>query len=188
MAKVISESMTNFNQHYPKIALIVTASAGGKESAMPAAWHTSICIDPPLYGVSLASSRFTYQLIAESKEFGLNFIPWEKANLAGCLGGVSGREINKFEKFNIEKEKPLKTGVPILKDAYAAYECQLVDDRLYGDHNWVVGKIVAVHFLEEAFDEKHLLDASKMKPLLYLGADFYATQDGDSTHYVKRGL
>ena len=105
MAKIVSESITNFNHHYPKIALIVTASARGKEGAMPAAWHSSICIKPPIYGVSLASSRFTYQLIAESKEFGLNFIPWEKANLAG-----------------------------------------------------------------------------------YLGADFYATQDGASTHYVKRGL
>jgi flavin reductase (DIM6/NTAB) family NADH-FMN oxidoreductase RutF len=188
MAKTSSELITKFNHHYPKIALIVTASAGGRESAMPAAWHSSISIDPPIYGVSLAPSRFTYQLIAESNEFGLNFIPWEKASLAACLGGTSGREINKFGKFRIEKEQPLKTSVPVLKDAYVAYECRLIDDRFYGDHNWVVGEIVTVHFLEEAFDENLVLNASRIKPLLYLGSDFYATQDASSTYYVKRGL
>jgi len=40
--------------------------------------------------------------------------------------------------------------VPVLKDAYAAYECKLVDSKPYGDHLWIVGEIVAVHFLEEA--------------------------------------
>jgi flavin reductase (DIM6/NTAB) family NADH-FMN oxidoreductase RutF len=188
MSKTVSENVGKFTQHYPKIAAIITASAHGKDNAMTCAWHSSISIKPPLYGVSLASQRFTYQLITESKEFGINFIPWERASLAGFLGGTSGWEMDKLEKFNIETEKPLKTRVPILKDAYAAYECQLVDNRPYGDHIWIVGKIVAVHFHKEAFTEKQVLDLNKIKPLLYLGSEFYVTLDENSTHFVKRGI
>ena len=188
MSRIVSENAGEFSQHYPKIAAIVTASAKGKDNAMTCAWHSSICIKPPLYGVSLAAERFTYKLITESKEFGINFIPWEKAAIAGFLGGTSGQETDKFEKFNIEKENPLKTGAPILKDAYAAYECQLVDNRPYGDHVWVVGKIVAVHFLEEAFTKEQVLDLDKIKPLLYLGSDFYVTLNENSTHFIKRGI
>ena len=50
---------------------------------------------------------------------------------------------------HVATEKPLKTAVPILGAAYAAYECKLVDDREYGDHRWLVGEVVAVHLLEE---------------------------------------
>ncbi len=188
MQRVVIENIGGFSQHYPKVAVIVTASAGGKDNAMTAAWHSSISANPPLYGVSISPKRFTYQLITESKEFGINFVPFEKASLAAQVGGASGQEIDKFERFNIEKEKPLKTGVPILKDAYAAYECKLVDNKAYGEHVWVVGEIVAVHFLKEVFTEEQTLDLNKIKPLLYLGFDFYATSDKDSVRFVKRGI
>jgi len=188
MAKIVTETVGKFSQHYPKVAVIVTASAGGKDDAMTAAWHSSISFRPPIYGVAITSKRFTYQLITESREFGINFIPLKKASIAAAVGGTSGQQVDKFERFNIKKEKPLKTTAPILKDAYAAYECKLLDSRSYGDHIWVVGEIVAVHFLEEAFAPDEILDLNKTKPLLYLGSDFYASMDEDSINSVKRGI
>lgn len=188
MPKIVTEKVGKFSQHYPKIAVIVTASARGKDNAMTAAWHSSISRNPPLYGVSISPKRFTYQLITESKEFGINFMPWQKASLAARVGGTSGQEMDKFERFAIEREKPLKTEVPILKDAYAAYECKLVDSKPYGDHIWVVGEIVALHFLEEAFTSEKILDLAEIKPVLYLGSEeFYATTDKDSLQLIKRG-
>jgi len=188
MPKIVTEKVGKFSQHYPKIAVIVTASARGKDNAMTAAWHSSISRNPPLYGVSISPKRFTYQLITESKEFGINFMPWQKASLAARVGGTSGQEMDKFERFAIEKEQPLRTEIPILKDAYAAYECKLVDSKPYGDHIWVVGEIVAVHFLEEAFTSEEILDLAEIKPVLYLGSEeFYATTDKDSLQLIKRG-
>jgi len=188
MSKVIMEDIGKFSQHYPKVAVIVTASAGGKDNAMTAVWHSSISLKPPLYGVAIAPKRLTYALILDSKEFGINFIPWENAAIVGLVGGTSGQEADKFERFNIEKEQPLRTKVPILKDAYAAYECRLVDNIVYGDHVWVVGEIVAVHLIKEAFTENEVLDLTQVKPLLYLGSDFYSTADKDSPHFIKRGV
>lgn len=187
MSRIVTEAIGKFGHHNPKVAAIVTASARGKDDAMTAAWHTSISLRPPLYGVAVTSRRFTYQLIMESREFAINFIPLEKAALAAAVGGTSGQHMDKFETFKIEKEKPLKTRAPILKDAYAAYECRVVDSRPYGDHIWVVGEIVAVHFLEEAFTPAEVLDLNKTKPLLYIGSDFYASTDKDSVSFVKRG-
>ena len=188
MPKIVTEDIGKFSHHYPKVAVIITASARGRDDAMTAAWHSSISLKPPLYGIAIASKRFTYQLITESLEFGINFIPSEKALLAAAIGGTSGQQMDKFERFNIRKENPLKTTVPILKDAYAAYECKLVDSKSYGDHIWIVGEIVAVHFLEEAFTPAEILDMDKIKPLLYLGSDFYASTDKNSVSFVKRGI
>lgn len=188
MPKLVTAAIGKFSQHYPKVAAIVTASARGRDAAMTAAWYSSISLKPPLYGIAIAPKRFTYQLITESREFGINFVPLEKASLAAAIGGTSGQQMNKFERFNIAKEKPVKTTAPILKDAYAAYECKLVDSRPYGDHLWIVGEIVAVHFLEEAFTPAEILDLDKIKPLLYLGSDFYASTDENSVSLVKRGI
>ena len=188
MSRIVTEDIGKFSQHYPKVAVIVTASARSRDDAMTAAWHSSISLRPPIYGVAVTSKRFTYQLITESREFGINFIPLEKASLAAAVGGTSGQQMDKFERFNIKREKPLKTTVPILKDAYAAYECKLVDSRPYGDHIWIVGEIVAVHVSKEAFTPTEALDLNKIKPLLYLGSDFYASIDKDSVNFVKRGV
>jgi flavin reductase (DIM6/NTAB) family NADH-FMN oxidoreductase RutF len=188
MPKIVTEDMGKFSQHYPKVAVIVTASARGRDDAMTAAWHSSISFRPPLYGVAITPKRFTYQLITESREFGINFIPSEKASLAAAIGGTSGQQMDKFERFNIKKEKSLKTTAPILKDAYAAYECKLVDSKSYGDHIWIVGEIVAVHFLEEAFTPAEVLNLDKIKSLLYLGSDFYASTDKNSVNLIKRGI
>jgi len=188
MPKIVTEDIGKFSHHYPKIAAIISASARGRADAMTAAWHSSISLKPPLYGIAITSKRFTYQLITESQEFGVNFIPIEKASLAAAIGGTSGQKMDKFQRFNIKKERPLKTTVPVLKDAYAAYECKLVDSKPYGDHLWIVGEIVAVHFLEEAFTPAKVLDMDKIKPLLYLGSDCYASMDKSSTKLIKRGI
>jgi len=188
MPKTVAGDIGKFGQHYPKVAVIVTASARGRDDAMTAAWHSSISLKPPLYGIAIASKRFTYQLITESREFGINFIPFEKASLAAAIGGTHGQQMDKFERFNIKKEKPLKTTAPILKDAYTAYECKLVNSTPYGDHIWIVGEIVAVHFLEEAFTPAEVLDLDKIKPLLYLGSDFYTSTDKSSVRLIKRGI
>jgi len=186
MPRVRTTSVGEFYQHYPRVAAILTVNAGGKKNAMAAAWHSAISFKPPLYGVSVAPKRYTYKLIVEAAEFGINFVPFEKAELIASVGGSGGGEIDKFRKFNIAEEEPLKTGVPILKDAYAAYECRLVDNKTYGDHAWMVGEIVAVHFTDDFFTAKGTLDLNKLNPALYLGAELYITAHSRSERLLDR--
>ncbi len=186
MAKVVSEDIGAYYQRFPAIATIVTAQAKGKQNAMAVAWHTSLSFSPPLYAVSLAPKRFTYQLIIDSGEFGVNFLPFEQAELVASVGGSGGGQMDKFSQFGIALEKPVKTQVPILKDAYAAYECRLVDDRLYGDHRLLVGEVVAVHWLQEAFTPEETLDLTKVSPTLYLGKERYVTASGEIIKYLDR--
>ncbi len=186
MAKTVTENIGEFYQHYPKVAAILTVQAGGLKNAMAVAWHSSISFKPPLYGVSIAPKRYTYQLLLESKEFAINFLPFERAALIASVGGSGGKEVDKFKKFSIEEEKPLKTSAPILRDAYATYECRMVDNREYGDHIWVVGEIVAVHFVSDVLTVRGTLDMNKISPALYLGAELYATVDATSVRFLDR--
>jgi len=186
MAKVISETIGELYQHCPRVATIVTAQAKGKENAMAVALHTLLSFNPPLYVISITPERFTYQLIVDSKEFGINFLPFEEAELVASVGGSKGQEVDKFQRFNIARDKSAKTTVPILKAAYAAYECKLFDDRGYGDHRLLVGEIVAVHLLKDALTPEAVLDLDKISPILYLGKEFYATASRDTMRRLDR--
>ena len=186
MTKVIIEDVGRFNHQYPKTAVIVTAQAKGKKNAMAVAWHTPISYKPPLYGISVFVKRFTYELIIESQELGINFLPLEAAELIAAVGGSGGRYVDKFQRFNIALDKPTKTEVPILEAAYAAYECKLVDDRDRGDHQLLVGEVVAVHLLKEAFTAEGVLDLNQVSPALFLGLDYYVSPDKNSLRHLDR--
>ena len=78
--------------------------------------------------------------------------------------------------------------MPVLKDAYAAFECELVDDRLYGDHKLLVGEIVAVHCSEETLMENGVLDIEKICPILYMGGEIYLGTDGCRVRTLDRSF
>ena len=42
MEKVISDSIGAFYQHYPRVAVVVTAHGGERDNAASIAWHTTI--------------------------------------------------------------------------------------------------------------------------------------------------
>lgn len=186
MGKVCIEGVGKFYQHYPALAAVVTARLGEKANAMAAAWHSSLSRKPPLYGVAISPKRFTHDLILEVGEFGVNFLPFERVEIIAAVGGSTGREVDKFEAFKIAEERPVLTSVPILQDAYAAYECKLVSHHTFGDHTWFVGEILRVHLLEEALTEEGVLDLVRVTPSLYLGADLYLSPRPESIRRLDR--
>jgi flavin reductase (DIM6/NTAB) family NADH-FMN oxidoreductase RutF len=186
MSKTVIAGAGNFYHHYPRIAAVVTTQFEGKKGIMAAAWHSPISHTPSIIGVSLSPRRYTYKLILKSKEFAINFLPIEKVDLVVGVGSVSGAEVDKFKKFGIETEKALKTSAPILKDAYAAYECRLIDSREYGDHIWLVGEIVATHFDKTFFNAAEAIDLKRASPILYMGADCYTIPSGADVRVIER--
>jgi flavin reductase (DIM6/NTAB) family NADH-FMN oxidoreductase RutF len=173
MHKTACEDIGKFYQHYPRTPVIVTASAGGRDNAMPAAWHTAVSKKPPLYCAVISAGHYTYKLVKESGEFGLNFLPATRSELVAALGGSKGSQTDKFADYCLKKDPSLKTCAPVLADAYAAFECKLVEDLDFYDHHMIMGEIVAVHYCREAFLEDGSLDLSRIAPALYMGSEKY---------------
>ncbi len=186
MKRLHSQGVGNFWQHYPAVVAVVTARDEGKANAMPATWHSSLSLKPPLFGVAIYPKWFTHDLILEAGEFGVNFLPFEEAQTIAALGGCSGRQVDKFERFDIGLVQPQQTNVPILEAAYAAFECTLVERHTYGDHSLFVGEIVSVHLHEGAFTEMGTVNLQKMAPTLYLGSDLYVSSPPETIRHLDR--
>jgi flavin reductase (DIM6/NTAB) family NADH-FMN oxidoreductase RutF len=94
MLKVHTEGASEFLQHYPKLATVVTVKAHERENALAVAWHCALSFEPPLYGVAISPKRFSYGLILEAQEFAINFLPIESVRLIASVGPAGARSIN----------------------------------------------------------------------------------------------
>lgn len=185
MVRKITEDASLLGRPYPRSPAVVTVHSRGRNNALAVGAYCHISDEPPLYGIAISPKRFSYELICESGEFGINFFPLEAAELILAVGDVSGRDVDKFARFNIAIDKPVKIMSPLLMDAYVAYECKVVDRMTIGDHEWFVGKILAIHYRDEFFADKMALDLEKIKPALYTKRNLFLTADRLSLRRVK---
>ncbi len=182
--KKISERFKKFQYFYPYTVAIVGAQSENLLNYMACAWHTALSFDPPLFGILISKKRFTHKVISEAREFTANFISAEKVKLSAQLGRRSGYEMDKVKEFQVRLSPAKLINSPVIEEAYASFECKVVDFRAYGDHDLFVGEVLAIHEEQKAFSEEGVLNPAQVRPLLYLGSDFYITINPDSLKHV----
>ncbi len=176
-----------FFGYYPGTVAVITSSYGGVRNVMAAGWHAALSAEPPLYGVALGRTRHTYDLVRASRSFAVHFLPFERADVIAGVGSTSGRDVDKFARFGLTAAPGVALDVPVLQDAYLAYECRVEAIHTTGDHDFVVGEVVALHHREDAFDERRLVDPERVRPTVFYGrGEFEALGAGErATH--RRG-
>lgn len=174
----------NFQYFYPYTVALIGAKSKEKTNFMSCAWHTALSFDPPLFGVLIAKKRLTHHVIVEAREFTVNFISKEQALLSAQYGRRSGYDLDKIGRFPIRLAPPLVIQSPVIDDAYVCFECGLEEIRPYGDHDFFVGRVLAIHEEEGCFNAEGVLDPERIHPLLYLGSDIYLSVDSRSLAHV----
>jgi flavin reductase (DIM6/NTAB) family NADH-FMN oxidoreductase RutF len=163
-----------FFGYYPGVVAVVTAAHAGRRNVMSAGWHAALSASPPLYGVAIAPERFTHELIVKSGAFAVHFLPFAEARAIAGAGSLSGHDgVDKFALLELATVPGALTDAPILQAAYLAYECRLQARHPTGDHDWVVGEVLAVHHLPEAFDERFLQHSVALPGAVYYGRATY---------------
>ncbi|TRZ39570.1 flavin reductase [Niallia circulans] len=168
---------------YPGMIAVITTQYEGKRNAMASGWHTYVGSSPGMYGVSVSKGKHTHTLIEKSGVFGVNFLPAKYSELIQALGTHSGNNMDKFKEFNISYEDGLKTNVPILTDAYYAYECKVESITPVADHDWIIGKVLQRYKDEELFLGNGLPDLDKLEIPLYIGRSNYRVLNGKAEEH-----
>jgi flavin reductase (DIM6/NTAB) family NADH-FMN oxidoreductase RutF len=182
--KSVRTQVQKFQYFYPYTVALVGAKAHNRVNFMSCAWHTALSFDPPLFGVMVSRKRFTHGIISEAREFTVNFISFERVKLSAQMGRRSGRDLDKTREFDLRLSPSKIIKSPIVEEAHVAFECRLAEVRAYGDHDLFVGEVLAVHEEPDCFNGEGILNPAKIRPLLYLGSDFYLTVDPDTLKHV----
>jgi flavin reductase (DIM6/NTAB) family NADH-FMN oxidoreductase RutF len=137
----------------------VTSRDGEDMNVMVLNWFTQVSFEPQHVAIGLQRTSYSHGLMEKGKVFGLNIFDKEGEEVIKQFSKSREKNPDKFKKANYS-EGPL-TGVPILNEAVAYLECEIVEFVDTGSgHDVVVAKVLGAGVRKEgkAKDTLTLLD------------------------------
>jgi flavin reductase (DIM6/NTAB) family NADH-FMN oxidoreductase RutF len=140
MQEAVFKSLTNG-------VYVVTVNANGESNGVTTPWVTQLSYEPPLVMVAISPVRKCHEMITNSGQFAVNVLGTNQVELASHFGFTTGREVNKFEGISTQQTPATN---PLLPDAFAYIDCELVETLAVGDHSLFIGQVVGAELLDPA--------------------------------------
>lgn len=140
--KTIDFSLAYNQVHKPaKVTLAVTQKLDGSFNLITLEWFMRTSIRPPMFAISIGNSRYSYYCLEKNPFFNLVFPTSEMSDLCKSAGSTTGAEVDKFELNQVEYIDGKLKGFPVLTQAKAVFECEVVSQVRSGDHTIYVGQV-----------------------------------------------
>ena len=130
---------------------VIGVAHGDVRNAFTAAWVTQVSFDPLLLALSINPRHSSYALLKQGRAFSVNVLKKSQLELAAHFGRPAGAD-----KLAAIEWTMGRTGSPLLRDALAWFECQVIHEFPSGDHMLVLGQVI----------DGKLLD-SEVEPMSY---------------------
>jgi flavin reductase (DIM6/NTAB) family NADH-FMN oxidoreductase RutF len=137
----------------------VGAAAGGRRDLFTAAWVIQCSFEPLLLTVSINPQNASYELLHAGGGFTVNVLKVGQLELARRLGTRSGRDEDKLAGL---EWKPGRSGAPILQQALAYFDCELMGRHQAGDHELVLGRVIGGEILDRGARPLTYADTGEM--------------------------
>jgi flavin reductase (DIM6/NTAB) family NADH-FMN oxidoreductase RutF len=169
--------------------LVSSIGADGRTNVMTASWVSIVSKTPPTIAVSLNQSRLTYAQIRETGNFVINQVPTSLAVAADYCGIRSGKDVDKLNTSGLTTAKAHKVDAPLIAECPLNLECRYLQEVELGEYRLVLGEIVEVHAVEDAFAVRTKGEVTHFDPLVYLGGirEYWSLGDHAADAY-KDGL
>lgn len=169
LTEAVKNTVFHYLLHPCSTSLVTCCDAEGQANIIAIAWIIPVSVRPPLVGMSIGPTRYSYGLIRATGEFVVNVAPYEIARQVLFCGRRSGRDVDKFAATGLTAGAAQKVHPPIIKECIAHLECRLVQDVETGDHRFVVAEVLAAYAQAGVLDDKGLYSLGQVHPLLHLG-------------------
>lgn len=126
----------------PGPIVLVSSTWNGRRNIMTMGWHTVMDFSPSLVGCIIDSGNHSFELIRRSGECVINVPTTALTDEVVGIGNTTGAETDKFAHFGLTADKAKEVGAPLIRECYAHFECQLVDDRLVRKYNFFIFEVV----------------------------------------------
>ena len=129
----------------PGPIVLVSSAWKGQTNVMTLGWHTVMEFQPSLVGCVISSANHSFRLIRDSRECVLNVPTVDLAKTVVRIGNSSGRDVDKFEKFQLTPRRGDRVAAPLIEECFANFECRLADAGMVRKYNFFVFEVVKAH-------------------------------------------
>ena len=163
------------NMIYPLPAVMVSVTDGeGNDNIITVAWTGTVCTNPAMAYISVRPSRYSYDMIRKTGEFVINLTTEELAFATDFCGVRSGRDVDKFRKLNLTKEKAQFVSAPMIGEAPVSIECRVREVKELGSHDMFLADVLAVHADEAYMDKNNRFCLNDAGLLVYSHGEYLA--------------
>ncbi len=126
----------------PGPVVMVTTEQRGRPNIMTMSWHVMMEFEPPLVGCVVSDLNYSFAALRATGECVLNIPTVELAAAAVGCGNVSGRRVDKFERFGLTPVPAARVEPPLIRECWASLECRAVDTRLVKKYGFFVLEVL----------------------------------------------
>ncbi len=160
---------------FPMPAGVISVGSGDNANLITLGYVGKVCMEPPIIAISMRKSRHSYKLIEGLGEFVLNYPSKDQLYIMDYCGNHSGKDIDKWEKLSLTKEKGAAVKVPLIKEFPWNMECKVVNRLELGSHVCYFGEVVAVHS-DSKYISNGKLDPLKLDTFIYTNGHYLGVE------------
>lgn len=162
---------------YPVPSVMVSCGDEKENNIITVAWTGTVNSEPPIVYVSVRKSRYSHHMIAEQGEFVINMVGADLVKEMDYCGVKSGRDVDKFEKCGLTREKADIVKAPLIAEAPVCLECKVIEVKEFPTHDMFFGEVVAVHIAEDYINEDGAYDFGAMGLVTLNHGKYYKLED-----------
>jgi flavin reductase (DIM6/NTAB) family NADH-FMN oxidoreductase RutF len=119
---------------------IMTVGSGNDLSGMTVTSVSSLSVEPATLIVSINRESSSWRLVQDHGTFGISILSADHVELAERFSGIGG--LKGMERFAGSEWISLASGVPLLSDALAAFDCEVEHVVERHSHAIVIGRVL----------------------------------------------
>ena len=158
---------------YPIPAVLISCGTMKESNIFTVAWTGIINTNPAMVYISVRPSRYSYNLIKNTKEFVINLTNKELSFATDWCGVRSGKDYDKFKEMKLHKEKGKFVKCPLIKESPVAVECRVKEIVELGSHHMFIAEVLSIDADEKYIDDKGSFDISKCNLIAYANGGYY---------------
>lgn len=159
---------------YPLPPVMVTCGTVEKPNVLTIAWTGIINSEPAMTYISVRPSRFSYDIIKETKEFVINLSTEKMLKAVDFCGVKSGKDTNKLKETGLTVLPAENIKAPIIEQSPLSLECRVTEIKPLGSHDMFLAEIIAVHVDEKLLDANGRFELEKSGLIAFCHGAYYA--------------
>ena len=137
----------------PSGIFVLTVARAGVETGMLASWVQQCSFEPPQVSVAIRREREINALLGDGTKFTLNILEASQTDMIVHFG--RGFTLAQDAFVGLDVRRQLANG-PILTEALGYLECEVAGRFAAGDHDLLLGRVIAGGLLDEGQPMVHI--------------------------------
>lgn len=158
----------------PLPAVLVSCGTLERPNLLTVAWTGILATHPAQTYVSLRKTRFSYELISNTREFVINLVPASLVKACDYCGIYSGRTKDKFAACALTPAPAFHVSAPLVAECPVSLECRVSRVIPLGSHDMFLSEILSVDAEETLMDKNGRLALEKAELLTFVHGAYYA--------------